>query len=400
MKIKKVIKKVAENVFQSSWYPNKKIILESIPDLSSQTYPVFKYMLEQHLNDEYKLIWWVTDKDDYKNIKIKNVVFRDYSPESLLGKLRKNYELCTSRAMLNATRYIGKYFDRQYYFYLMHGACIKSRLKHTRDEEINDSDGSICLSPFLRKYDVIEEHISEEKLAITGYPRNDYLFVDDKEFCKKVLGNHYRDYTILWMPTFRKSKDGTRIDSYYNFPLGVPCIYSKEECENLNEILMQFNTTLVIKPHPVQNISILKDLNLSNIVFIYDCDIERAEIQLYQFLGATDALITDYSSVYYDYLLTKKKIGVTIDDIDEYAKTTGFVFENPLDILKGKYIKDVNDFIDFIQYVVSSEDLYLEQREEICNLVHTYQDNQSTKRVYDYIISELEQRYGTRRKVK
>ena len=45
---------MAENIFQSKWYPNKKILLESVPDLSCQTYPVFQYMLNQGLNKEYK----------------------------------------------------------------------------------------------------------------------------------------------------------------------------------------------------------------------------------------------------------------------------------------------------------------------------------------------------------
>ena len=46
--------------------------------------------------------------------------------------------------------------------------------------------------------------------------------------------------------------------------------------------------------------------------------LKEKEIKLNQILSATDALITDYSSIYYDYLLTDKPIGLTINDIDEF----------------------------------------------------------------------------------
>ena len=75
MKVKRIIRKMAESIFQSKWYPNKKILLESDPDLSCQTYPVFEYMLKQGLIKKYKLIWLVYDKKKYKDVHIKNVKF-------------------------------------------------------------------------------------------------------------------------------------------------------------------------------------------------------------------------------------------------------------------------------------------------------------------------------------
>ena len=193
MSIKSFIRKTAEKVFQSNWYPNKKILLESIPDMSCQTYPVFQEMLKRGLNKEYKLIWLVTDKNDYKDVHIKNVRFMNYSLRNAFERMQRLYTLCTSRAMLYANRYIGKIFDKQLFMYLQHGTSYKSRLLHCREDENNESDYCICLAPFFVKYDSLESGgIPEEGFIITGYPRNDYLFEDVDYVSKLYPDSSYR----------------------------------------------------------------------------------------------------------------------------------------------------------------------------------------------------------------
>ena len=389
--MKKLIRKLAEKIFQSSWYPNKKILLESRPDMSCQTYPVFRYMLKEHLNDEYKLIWLVKDKREFKDVHIKNVRFVNYDTKNKWERFKRLYLICTSRAMLYANKYIGKIFPNQLYVYLMHGACIKSRLKHTREDEVNESDACITLSPFLLEYDIVEEHIPRENFIITGYPRNDFLFLEENYVEKVFVGSCYKK-VILWMPTFRKTSCG-RTDSQFDMPLGIPCLYSEEDCIKVNEELKKQNMLLVLKPHPAQDVSLIKSIDLSNFIIIYDKDLKEKGVQLYQFVGSTDALITDYSSIYYDYLLTQKKIGITTDDFDAYSEDTGFVFDNVFDILVGKYMNNADEFVEFVRYVASEEDELLEKRNEVSELVHAHHDNKSTERVYNYIIDELNKRY-------
>lgn len=394
MGIKKRIRKVAEKIFQSNWYPNKKILLESIPDLSCQTYPVFQKMLENHLNDEYKLIWLVTDKNDYKDVKIKNVKFLNFYPKTGFEKIQRMYILCTSRAMLYANRYIGKIFDKQLFVYLQHGTSFKSRLKHCREDENNESDFCICLAPFFVKYDALESGgIPEEGFVITGYPRNDYLFENKKEFIKRIYPKEYRK-VILWMPTFRKTDSGDRVDSSFSFPMEIPCLYTKEDCQKLNQVLNELNILLILKPHPGQKLTAIKGLNLSNFVILYNDDIKKAGLQLYQFIGATDALITDYSSIYYDYLLTGNNIGLTVDDFETYSQETGFVFDNVFDYIIGEHILNVNDFIAFVNNVSDGNDKLKKEREKKSKLFNAHEDNHSAQRVYDFIINQISERYN------
>lgn len=397
MNIKKLIRKLAEKIFQSNWYPNKKILLESIPDMSCQTYPVFEYMLKQGLNEKYKLIWLVSDKNEFKDVHIKNVKFMNYKPGNLFEKIQRFYTLCTSRAMLYSNRYIGKIFDKQFMFYLKHGTCIKSRLKHCCEDESNESDACITLSSFFTPFDVLElGGITEEKFIVTGYPRNDYLF-ENRNYVGEIYPGFNCKKVILWMPTFRKSDSSDRIDSSFVFPLEIPCLYSEQDCIKLNQVLKEENILLILKPHPAQKLKLIKNLNLSNFVILYNNELSDKNIQLYQFIGSTDALITDYSSIYYDYLLTDKPVGLTVDDFEEYSRDTGFVFENVFDYIVGEHILNCDDFISFVRNVADDRDELKQKRVEICDIVNTHKDAQSAKRVYEHLISELNARYKKKR---
>lgn len=393
MSIKKTIKKLAEKIFQSNWYPNKKILLESVPDMSCQTYPVFQEMLKRGMNDEYKLIWLVTEKNAFKDVKIKNVKFKNYQPKNVFERIDRWYLLLTSRAMLYANRYIGKIFDKQLFIYLKHGTSLKSRLMHCNPDEKNESDYCIALSELFIQYDVLElGGLEENQLIITGYPRNDYLY-EKKDFISLVYPDNSYSKVILWMPTFRKFDNSNRIDSHFDFPMEIPCLYSKEDCIKLDDELRERNMLLILKPHPGQKLTSIKKLGLSNFVTLYNEELDSKGIQLYQFIGSTDALITDYSSVYYDYLLTEKMIGLTVDDFEDYKKDTGFVFDNVFDYVIGEHIVDCDSFITFIKNVYTGNDTLKEERKKANELENAYHDNRSSERVCDFIFQELNKRY-------
>ena len=54
---------------------------------------------------------------------------------------------------------------------------------------------------------------------------------------------------------------------------------------------------------------------------------------MYVLLRNADALITDYSSAYFDYMLLNRPIAFTVEDIEEYRKKRGFVFDNPFEYM-------------------------------------------------------------------
>jgi CDP-glycerol glycerophosphotransferase (TagB/SpsB family) len=116
--------------------------------------------------------------------------------------------------------------------------------------------------------------------------------------------------------------------------------------------------------------SAFQQIKLSHLRFYTNNDLDRMNIQLYELLAYANKLITDYSTVALDYLLLNRSIGYVNDDIADFNKSRGFVFENYLDYCPGPKIDTTAKFIDFIY---SSKDEYKKQRKEILNFYHFHQ---------------------------
>lgn len=116
---------------------------------------------------------------------------------------------------------------------------------------------------------------------------------------------------------------------------------------------------------------------------------DKENIGLYEFLGQTDGLITDYSSVYYDYLLVDKPIAITTDDLEEYKKIFDFVYDDIFDVIKGEYINNFDDLKTFLNNVATGNDVAQEERENMKKKLHQYPDGNSSKRVYDFLVNNM-----------
>ena len=134
---------------------------------------------------------------------------------------------------------------------------------------------------------------------------------------------------------------------------GIPSMNTVEELKKVDAWLRQNRCVILFKPHPAQPIDRAVASELTNFVMIDNAWLRDKGVRLYELLGKTDALITDYSSVYYDYLLTDKPIGLTVDDIDDYIRIRGFVYDDPFSVLKGARITDNDGLIAFLSDVLA-----------------------------------------------
>ena len=158
-----------------------------------------------------------------------------------------------------------------------------------------------------------------------------------------------------------------------------------DDALRLNEAARKENILIVLKPHFSQDISRVKKLNLTNICFINDTFFNKHQISSYSFVGGCDALVTDYSSIYFDFLLCNKPIASIWEDVNEYRVNRGFAFDIDY-YMKGAYkIFTIDDFINFIYEISSNVDSLKSEREEIMKIAHHYLDDKSTERVVDFI---------------
>ena len=137
---------------------------------------------------------------------------------------------------------------------------------------------------------------------------------------------------------------------------------------------------LIVKIHPLQEIG-ENMKKFSNIEVITQSQLEDFGISIYEILRSCDGLLTDYSSVYFDYMMLNRPIGFTVDDIEEYKNKRGFVFDNPYEYMPGMKIRTYEDLSRFFRGVVCGEDLYADRRQQLNQKINRYSDGSNSDRV-------------------
>lgn len=389
---------IKEEIFELIFYffsllPAKdRIIFESHPELTCNTYPVYKYLIEKGINEKYEFVWLSKDASQYTDAKEKNVSFINNikNAESITEKLKYMYYIATAKVLVYSNQFLGVHGKNKVSLWLQHGMPLKASNGTYCIK--NKCTAALCVSEFFADNFSSDARVDKEKMIFCGFPRNDYLNKDNNSLEK--FGFNKFNKIIFWLPTYRQRNDNVKNKAAQGFEMenkgtGIPSIETAEDMQKVNAYLKALNCLIVLKPHPVQDMSAVKEKGLSNFFIIDDATLKEKNVQLYELLGRCDAMITDYSSVYYDYLLTDKPIGLTIGDIDEYIAKRGFVYKNPLDILKGVHIESTDDLISFIGEISNGTDSTKEERTIIKNKIHTVTDGLSAQKVGDYIIEQL-----------
>lgn len=154
-------------------------------------------------------------------------------------------------------------------------------------------------------------NIKKEKIKNLGLPRADIFFKEDEKL--KVKTNFFCEYPklknkkiIMYAPTFRDNDN-----DFFNLKLDLKLM--KEKLEKLNYVLF-------LRLHP----SIKKDdISVDN---IFSFDFSKYE-QVSNLLIVSDILISDYSSIIFEFAILKKPILFFSYDAEEYIKERGFYYD-------------------------------------------------------------------------
>lgn len=355
-----------------SLLPLRYIVFESIPDYSDNTRAVFDEMIRRGLKNHYKFIWLCTKS---------NIVIPIEGVKCVHNRIFQLYYIIRSKCLISCNTFIYSFGHYQKAIYLCHGVPIKT-FGYKAPAGI---DYVIGLSAVTNLIQSRELSIDVNKILTLGYPRNDSLYSKSRKEIGQFFDGEFNKI-IIWYPTFRQHCS-SNIPSATKY--SIPIIHNPEDAIQINEIAKAENVLIVLKPHFSQDTSFIKDLSLSNILFIDDRFFLINNITSYELVGACDALITDYSSVYFDYLLCNKPVAAIWEDIDEYRKNRGFAIDVDYYMKGAVKIMNVDDYTLFIRQVANGIDSFSKQREEILDVVHKYKDNKSAKRVVDFIEDKI-----------
>ncbi len=184
-------------------------------------------------------------------------------------------------------------------------------------ESFRRPDYLISSAPFQTSMFAKAFRIPESKCLEFGYPRNSILKMPDaarKNFISKYepeatvsLTDRMAKYdkVFIYMPTWRDSQRKVFTQSM--------------DLSQLNDILESKNALLLLKPHANTIVDGASDF--SNISLV------GSNVDVYPLLPYTDVLITDYSSILYDYLtIPDKGVILYLYDYAEYINERDFYY--------------------------------------------------------------------------
>lgn len=380
-KLKYWIRNVASFVFRI--FPITDLILfESAPVYADNTRAVFDEMVRRGLHKKYRFIWLqYGDFPIPPDLKNAECIYsgKKYSP----SWIRAKFLMCRARALISCNNALPSLRPGQYAIFLNHGAPLKNVSKYYSVSP--DFDKYMCLSEYLSPLDAAFFGCDISKMLANGFPRNDILFSSKADIHAMFPGAEF-DKLIYWMPTFRQHKN-QKVNAS---TIAMPIIYDEEIAKKINDCAKESRILIVVKPHFAQDVSRIKVMRLSNLVFINDDYLRRCGVTNYELLGKADALLTDYSSVYYDYLLTDRPIGLCWDDYAEFEAREGFLVDMDKVMAAGEKIYTADDLCGFISRLSRNKDVLSEERKKVAQMIHNHMDGKATTRIVDYIMDSIE----------
>ncbi len=215
----------------------------------------------------------------------------------------------------------------------------------------------------------------ESKIYVTGYSRDDELasHVSDSDISvSTTIRNSLESLTkdpknkIIWYaPTFRRGEK--------SFDIGKVI-----DPENTSSWLEKNNFFLFVSLHPKYREQV-RSLTYPHIIFFDESDV-------YPLMNKFDILVTDYSSLFTDFILLDRPIVFYPYDIESYEKNEGFSFDYNTHT-PGPKTYTVTNLRETIEKILQN-DSYISERQEIQKMYHTYKAGEASKRIIETIARE------------
>ena len=345
---------------------------------------IYEAMRQDPRFEGYRFIWFIK-KHKQKQITIPGAEVKEYFSFSYFYYMSKAKYWIINCKMPD---YIAKK-EEQVYLQTWHGTPLK-RLAHDIEaaEDMTFYRSAVSFAQMTQSYDIDVARynymispnrfctevfqsafrIQRERLIETGYPRNDFICNTTKEEMERLKEKYQlpKDKKIvLYAPTWR---DNSYVASGYTFEL-------KADFHKWKEILGE-EYIVVFKPHYLIINTYEKDSSLQG--FLYSIPAEADIRELYVI---SDMLITDYSSVFFDYAILKRPIYFYMYDIEEYANDLrGFYLDIHKD-LPGDIYTNEDELLAAVKQDAYDETAYQAFYERFCSC----EDGKAAKRVIDIV---------------
>jgi CDP-glycerol glycerophosphotransferase (TagB/SpsB family) len=373
--MKKVLRKI-EPIFSfiNKFIPKHehRIVFYSNLGFRDNVRAVYDYIIANGYNKKYQIVCSTNEYKKYKNLNIKNVCFVSI----YMGVF---YFLTSKYFFYSFGKYPIKPSKKQIVINLWHSTTFK-KIGNLEPGNTIDYNFFTCVLASSELFaDIMQKafNCKKEQIIIAGHARNDVLFLNNDKSIKRGFNK-----MIFWLPTYRY--DNREKQKKITIPDVLPLIKYESQLNQINDLLKSKNLFLLIKLHPLQNLDIFNSLNFSNLKIYTHKQFTNQNLDLYKIVSVSDALITDYSSIFFDFLLLDRPMAFDIADIKQYIDTRGLIFDNPLDYMPGIKLRSIDNLFEFLANISENKDEYKDQRKKINDLVNKYKNGTSSKYIVDF----------------
>ncbi len=345
---------------------------------------IYEEMKKDNRFKDYRFIWFIKNHKK-KNISIPGAEIKEYFSLPYFFYMPKAKYWVINCKM---PEYICKK-PKQVYLQTWHGTPLK-RLGHDiiAPEGVTFYRSGMSFEEMVKSYDIDVARynymispnkfctevfqsafgINRERLIETGYPRNDFISNATKAQCEEIKKKYHIPLdkkVVLYAPTWR---DNSYVSSGYTFELQV-------DFKKWQEILGD-EFIVIFKPHYLIINQFENDASLHGFVYSINAEAEINELYV-----ISDMLITDYSSVFFDYAILKRPIYFYMYDLEEYAnELRGFYLDIYQDLPGQIYTDESQMMLDV------KEGVYDYERLNIFNQRFNHmEDGHCAKRVIDIL---------------
>lgn len=354
---------------------NKRIMFESMWGSKYSCNPRYLYEYIDENYPEYECIWSLTD--EHIPIKGNGIRVRRNS-------LKYFYYLATSKFFVNNVNFADHYVKRdgQIEIQTMHGTPLKTlgidvpgdfKTKKQEEDFIKKCgrwDYVTVQSDYVS--DVASKcFVFKKQFLNCGYPRTDILYTKNNEKdineLKSKIGLPLDKKIILYAPTWRhKNKFELMLD--------------------LNSLKKSLSDeyVLILRLHHLS----FKDWTMpSNDDFVYDLSRYDSIEELYL---VSDILVTDYSSVMFDYANLNRPILLFTYDLKEYSEKLRGFYIDIIENRPGPLVYNSKELENAILNIDEIEKEYAEIRQKFRGKFNQYESGESSKEIFNEVMGKNE----------
>lgn len=346
---------------------------------------LFEYMREK---DDFKSVLFTANKSLYRTLEAKfpNQVVYALSLKGLWLFLRTRNVIISYG--ISAAPFFPYYLSEKckYVIYLGHGTPMKKMGLQTEVWQKYGKRYQLQRYSFMAACSPLEQELHKAGFAmniddvwVSGLPRNDYLLSAPKDEALIAKHPYLNQKVILYAPTWREETQSAEFFPFQDF-----------DAEQLDAFLEKEQAYILLRGHKedIKRADELNRFDVSKMKRVMKADQDLFP-DVYELLPYVDVLLTDYSSIWIDYLLLDRPIIYIPYDLEEYLKTKGLFLEFEKNTPGYKAI-NYNEFQTQLETYLSSPSEHANWRKEIRDMYHTHQDGNSAERVY-HLIKELNQ---------